>query len=58
MVYSCPLTDRGFEDFMVSGVESTYQKLCSEITVEFGDCSKQVSMLMHHADISLASGLF
>ncbi|OIT37997.1 PREDICTED: uncharacterized protein LOC109240027 [Nicotiana attenuata] len=33
---------RGFEDFMVSGVESTYQKLCSEITVEFGDCSKQV----------------
>nr|GMC84987.1 uncharacterized protein LOC109154124 [Ipomoea batatas] len=34
---------RGFEDYMVSGVESTYQKLCSEITVEFNDCSKQVS---------------
>ncbi|XP_059289456.1 uncharacterized protein LOC132042972 [Lycium ferocissimum] len=33
---------RGFEDYMASGVESTYQQLCSEITVEFNDCSKQV----------------
>nr|GMC49526.1 uncharacterized protein LOC109154124 [Ipomoea batatas] len=32
----------GFEDYMVSGVESTYQKLCSKIAVEFNDCSKQV----------------
>ncbi|KAK4724015.1 hypothetical protein R3W88_026794 [Solanum pinnatisectum] len=33
---------RGFEDYMASGVESTYQQLCSEITAEFNDCSKQV----------------
>uniref|UniRef100_A0A5B6ZMQ0 DNA repair REX1-B protein n=1 Tax=Davidia involucrata TaxID=16924 RepID=A0A5B6ZMQ0_DAVIN len=33
---------RGFADYMVSGGESAYQQLCSEITVEFNDCSKQV----------------
>ncbi|CAN4125156.1 unnamed protein product [Withania somnifera] len=33
---------RGFEDYMASGAESTYQQLCSDITVEFNDCSKQV----------------
>ncbi|KAL3516323.1 hypothetical protein ACH5RR_023225 [Cinchona calisaya] len=33
---------RGFEEYMVSGSESAYQQLCSEITVEFNDCSKQV----------------
>ncbi|XP_073144839.1 uncharacterized protein [Henckelia pumila] len=33
---------RGFEDYMLSGDESAYQQLCSEITVEFNDCSKQV----------------
>ncbi|KAH6804168.1 DNA repair REX1-B protein [Perilla frutescens var. frutescens] len=33
---------RGFEDYVVSGGELAYQKLCSEITVEFNDCSKQV----------------
>ncbi|KAH0680941.1 hypothetical protein KY284_022026 [Solanum tuberosum] len=33
---------KGFEDYMASGVESTYQQLCSEITAEFNDCSKQV----------------
>nr|GMD22563.1 stromal 70 kDa heat shock-related protein, chloroplastic-like [Ipomoea batatas]GMD29363.1 stromal 70 kDa heat shock-related protein, chloroplastic-like [Ipomoea batatas] len=33
---------RGFEDYMVSGVELTYRKLCSKIVVEFNDCSKQV----------------
>ncbi|TMX04807.1 hypothetical protein EJD97_004628 [Solanum chilense] len=33
---------RGFENYMASGVESTYQQLCSEITAEFNDCSKQV----------------
>jgi hypothetical protein len=27
---------------MVSGGELPYQQLCSEITVEFNDCSKQV----------------
>lgn len=32
----------GFEDYMVSGSESAYQQLCSEITVEFNDCSRQV----------------
>nr|GLL27535.1 uncharacterized protein LOC109154124 [Ipomoea trifida] len=32
----------GFEDYMVLGVESAYQKLCSKIAVEFNDCSKQV----------------
>lgn len=44
---------RGFEDYMVSGVELAYQKLCSEITVEFSDCSKQVleieSQLLTHS---------
>ncbi|KAJ9685137.1 hypothetical protein PVL29_017249 [Vitis rotundifolia] len=33
---------RGFADYMVSGGESAYQQLCSEITVEFNECSKQV----------------
>ncbi|KAM3287598.1 hypothetical protein P3S67_021028 [Capsicum chacoense] len=33
---------RGFQDYMASGVESAYQQLCSDITVEFSDCSKQV----------------
>ncbi|TXG73013.1 hypothetical protein EZV62_001592 [Acer yangbiense] len=33
---------RGFSDYMVSGVELAYQQLCSEVTVEFNDCSKQV----------------
>ncbi|GMG99513.1 hypothetical protein Nepgr_001353 [Nepenthes gracilis] len=32
----------GFSEYMVSGGDSTYQQLCSEITVEFNDCSKQV----------------
>ncbi|KAK6777704.1 hypothetical protein RDI58_024422 [Solanum bulbocastanum] len=36
------LSSRAFEDYMASGVESTYQQLCSEITAEFNDCSKQV----------------
>lgn len=33
---------RGFEDYMVSGGELAYHQLCSSITVEFNDCSKQV----------------
>ncbi|KDP41061.1 hypothetical protein JCGZ_03167 [Jatropha curcas] len=33
---------RGFDEYMVSGGELAYQQLCSEITVEFNDCSKQV----------------
>ncbi|KAF8403480.1 hypothetical protein HHK36_011584 [Tetracentron sinense] len=33
---------RGFTEYMVSGVDSAYQQLCSEITIEFNDCSKQV----------------
>ncbi|GLT88679.1 hypothetical protein SLE2022_066950 [Rubroshorea leprosula] len=33
---------KGFSDYMVSGGELAYQQLCSEITVEFNDCSKQV----------------
>ncbi|KNA07189.1 hypothetical protein SOVF_174160 [Spinacia oleracea] len=32
----------GFGMYMISGKESTYQQLCSEITEEFSDCSKQV----------------
>lgn len=32
----------GFAEYMVSGGEIAYQQLCSEITVEFNDCSKQV----------------
>ncbi|XP_044460841.1 uncharacterized protein LOC123192374 [Mangifera indica] len=33
---------RGFSEYMVSGGELAYQQLCSEITEEFNDCSKQV----------------
>ncbi|EEF36059.1 hypothetical protein RCOM_0720210 [Ricinus communis] len=33
---------RGFDEYMVSGGELAYQQLCSEITLEFSDCSKQV----------------
>ncbi|XWS65406.1 hypothetical protein CRYUN_Cryun05aG0110000 [Craigia yunnanensis] len=32
----------GFSEYMNSGGELAYQQLCSEITVEFNDCSKQV----------------
>ncbi|KAK4593584.1 hypothetical protein RGQ29_017627 [Quercus rubra] len=32
----------GFAEYMVSGGELAYQQLCSEITQEFNDCSKQV----------------
>ncbi|GMJ14381.1 hypothetical protein like AT5G04910 [Hibiscus trionum] len=32
----------GFSEYMKSGGELAYQQLCSEITVEFNDCSKQV----------------
>ncbi|KAL6509523.1 hypothetical protein OROGR_022833 [Orobanche gracilis] len=33
---------QGFEDYIVSGGELVHQQLCSEITAEFSDCSKQV----------------
>ncbi|XP_031374607.1 uncharacterized protein LOC116189190 [Punica granatum] len=33
---------QGFAEYMDSGGELAYQQLCSEITVEFNDCSKQV----------------
>ncbi|KAK9265485.1 hypothetical protein L1049_025248 [Liquidambar formosana] len=33
---------RGFAEYMLSGGDLAYQQLCSEITVEFNDCSKQV----------------
>ncbi|KAG8645434.1 uncharacterized protein LOC110623911 isoform X1 [Manihot esculenta] len=33
---------RGFDEYMVSGGELAYQQLCSEVTLEFNDCSKQV----------------
>lgn len=33
----------GFADYMASGSDAAYQQLCSEITVEFNDCSKQVT---------------
>ncbi|KAK6228504.1 hypothetical protein SCA6_000844 [Theobroma cacao] len=32
----------GFSEYMNSGGELAYQQLCSEITVKFKDCSKQV----------------
>ncbi|XP_058079756.1 uncharacterized protein LOC131227956 [Magnolia sinica] len=32
----------GFAEYMVSGGDLAYQQLCSEITIEFNDCSKQV----------------
>ncbi|KAJ6690687.1 hypothetical protein OIU85_006892 [Salix viminalis] len=33
---------QGFAEYMVSGGELAYQQLCSKITEEFNDCSKQV----------------
>ncbi|PKI43006.1 hypothetical protein CRG98_036584 [Punica granatum] len=33
---------QGFAEYMDSGGELAYQQICSEITVEFNDCSKQV----------------
>ncbi|KAI4323669.1 hypothetical protein L6164_023256 [Bauhinia variegata] len=51
---------RGFSDYMTSGGELAYQQLCSEITVEFNDCSKQVlemeSLFMspHYCRVDLA----
>ncbi|KAK4261311.1 hypothetical protein QN277_004327 [Acacia crassicarpa] len=36
---------RGFSEYMTSGREASYQQLCSEITIEFNDCSKQVREL-------------
>ncbi|RYR32530.1 hypothetical protein Ahy_A10g047073 isoform B [Arachis hypogaea] len=36
------LIAEGFSDYMASGGELAYQKLCSEITIEFNDCSKKV----------------
>ncbi|XP_027342049.1 uncharacterized protein LOC113854914 [Abrus precatorius] len=33
---------RGFSDYMASGGELAYKQLCSEITIEFNDCSKKV----------------
>ncbi|XP_054811344.1 uncharacterized protein LOC129312694 [Prosopis cineraria] len=33
---------RGFSEYMTSGGELAYQQLCSEITIEFNDCSKKV----------------
>uniref|UniRef100_A0A2C9V546 Uncharacterized protein n=1 Tax=Manihot esculenta TaxID=3983 RepID=A0A2C9V546_MANES len=37
---------RGFDEYMVSGGELAYQQLCSEVTLEFNDCSKQVQDLI------------
>ncbi|KAI5084578.1 hypothetical protein GOP47_0000747 [Adiantum capillus-veneris] len=31
-----------FQDFLVSGAEAAYQQVCSQITTEFNDCSKQI----------------
>ncbi|CAH9111696.1 unnamed protein product [Cuscuta epithymum] len=45
---------RGFDDYMVSGVESTYQQLCTQIAVEFNDCSKQVSQLLVQSSLKLS----
>ncbi|KAJ4969874.1 hypothetical protein NE237_002973 [Protea cynaroides] len=33
---------RGFSEYMGGGGDLSYQQLCSEITLEFNDCSKQV----------------
>ncbi|KAG9458649.1 hypothetical protein H6P81_003157 [Aristolochia fimbriata] len=32
----------GFDEYMMSGVELNYEHLCSEVTVEFNSCSKEV----------------
>lgn len=39
---ACLIIGSGFAEYMDSGGELAYQQLCSEITVEFNDCSKQV----------------
>ncbi|KAJ8900103.1 hypothetical protein K2173_024219 [Erythroxylum novogranatense] len=33
---------RGFGEYLLSGGELAYQQLCSQITTEFNDCSKQI----------------
>ncbi|KAF5729369.1 hypothetical protein HS088_TW21G01534 [Tripterygium wilfordii] len=33
---------KGFSEYMGTGGELAYQQLCSEVTVEFNECSKQV----------------
>lgn len=35
----------GFSEYVESGAEALYQTLCSEITTEFSECSKQVWIL-------------
>lgn len=32
----------GFSEYVETGAEALYQTLCSEITAEFSECSKQV----------------
>ncbi|XP_062115570.1 uncharacterized protein LOC133829787 [Humulus lupulus] len=49
---------RGFSEYMILGNELAYQQLCSDITLEFNNCSKQVlkkagrpsERLVSHAD--------
>lgn len=38
---------------MVSGLDPAYQQICSEITAEFSDCSKQVGLLFSIISINL-----
>ncbi|KAK7373163.1 hypothetical protein VNO80_06561 [Phaseolus coccineus] len=33
---------RGFSDYMANGGELAYKQLCSEMTIEFNECSKKV----------------
>eukprot|EP01018_Ginkgo_biloba_P038727 Gb_14072 [translate_table: standard] len=33
---------RGFTEYLRTGADQAYQQLCSQITAEFNDCSKQV----------------
>lgn len=44
--FSLPWTLSGFSQYMISSEEPAYQQLCSEITLEFSDCSKQVCHLI------------
>lgn len=36
---------RGFSEYVETSGEALYQKLCSEITAEFNECSKQVGII-------------
>ncbi|CAN1258554.1 hypothetical protein LINPERPRIM_LOCUS9919 [Linum perenne] len=42
-----PGSNGGFAEYMASKGELAYQQLCSEITTEFNNCSKQIDCPFH-----------